>query len=46
MKASNFSGGQKAFILKQGDDGVPATALKRNATNKSLGFEASGALRF
>jgi putative transposase len=29
MKASNFSDAQKAFILKQGDDGVPVAEICR-----------------
>ena len=29
MKASKFSDAQKAFILKQGDDGVPVTEICR-----------------
>jgi putative transposase len=31
MKASNFSDAQKAFILKQGDDGVPVAEICRKA---------------
>lgn len=31
MKASNFSAAQKAFILKQGDDGVPVAEICRKA---------------
>jgi putative transposase len=31
MKASKFSDGQKAFILKQGADGVPVTEICRKA---------------
>ncbi len=31
MKASNFSDAQKAFILKQGDDGVPVAEIFRKA---------------
>ena len=31
MKASKFSDAQKAFILKQGDDGVPVTEICRKA---------------
>ena len=31
MKASNFSDAQKAFILKQGDDGVPVAETYRKA---------------
>lgn len=31
MKASNFSEAQKAFILKQGDDGVPVAEICRKA---------------
>ncbi len=31
MKASNFPGAQKAFILKQGDDGVPVAEICRKA---------------
>jgi putative transposase len=27
MKASNFSDAQKAFILKQGDDGLPVAEI-------------------
>jgi putative transposase len=31
MKASKFSDAQKAFILKQGDDGVPVAGICRKA---------------
>jgi putative transposase len=31
MKASKFSDAQKAFILKQGSDGVPVTDICRKA---------------
>ena len=31
MKASQFSDAQKAFILKQGDDGVPVAEICRKA---------------
>lgn len=31
MKASKFSGAQKAFILKQGDYGVPVAEICRKA---------------
>ena len=31
MKASKFSDAQKAFILKQGDDGVPVAEICRKA---------------
>jgi len=31
MKASKFSDAQKAFILKQGDDGVPVMEICRKA---------------
>jgi putative transposase len=31
MKASKFSDAQKAFILKQGDDGVPMAEIYRKA---------------
>lgn len=31
MKASNFSDAQKAFILDQGDDGVPVAEICRKA---------------
>jgi putative transposase len=31
MKVSKFSFAQKAFILKQGDDGVPVAEICRNA---------------
>ncbi|MEB2848518.1 hypothetical protein VKY48_29285 [Endobacterium cereale] len=31
MKASNFSDTQNAFILKQGDDGVPVAEICRKA---------------
>ena len=31
MKASQFSDAQKAFILKQGDEGVPVTEICRKA---------------
>lgn len=32
MKASKFSDAQKAYILKQADDGVPVTASARTAS--------------
>ena len=35
MKASKFSDAQKAFILKQGNDGVPVTEICRKASIKS-----------
>lgn len=31
MKASKFSDAQKAFILKQGDDGLPVAEIRRKA---------------
>ena len=31
MKASNFSGAQKAFIIKQGEDGTPVAEICRKA---------------
>ena len=31
MKASNFSDAQKAFIIKQGEDGTPVAELCRKA---------------
>ena len=31
MKASKFTDAQKAFILKQGDDGVPVAGVCRKA---------------
>lgn len=31
MKASKFSDAQKAFVLKQGDDGVPVAEICRKA---------------
>lgn len=31
MKASKFSNAQKAFILKQGADGVPVADIRRKA---------------
>ena len=31
MRASKFSDSQKAFILKQGDDGVPVAEICRKA---------------
>jgi len=31
MKASKFSDAQKAFILKQGDDGIPVAEICRKA---------------
>jgi putative transposase len=31
MKASKFTDAQKAFILKQGDDGVPVAEIYRKA---------------
>lgn len=36
MKASKFSDAQKAFIQKQGDDGMPVTEVCRK--RKCLGF--------
>jgi putative transposase len=31
MKASNFSDAQKAFIIKQGEDGTPVAEICRKA---------------
>ena len=31
MKASRFSDAQKAFILKQGEDGLPVAEVRRKA---------------
>jgi len=31
MKASKFTDAQKAFIIKQGDDGIPVAKIYRNA---------------
>lgn len=31
MKASKFSDAQKAFIIKQGEDGMPAAEICRKA---------------
>ncbi len=31
MKASNFSDAQKAFIIKQGEDGTPVAEIRRKA---------------
>ena len=31
MKASNFSDAQKAFIIKQGEDGTPVAEIWRKA---------------
>lgn len=31
MKASRFLDAQKVFLLKQGDDGVPVTEIRRKA---------------
>jgi putative transposase len=31
MKASTFSDGQKAFIIKQGEDGTPVAEICREA---------------
>lgn len=31
MKASKFSDAQKAFVVKQGDDGVPVAEICRKA---------------
>ena len=31
MKASKFTNAQKAFIIKQGDDGVPVAEICRKA---------------
>jgi putative transposase len=31
MKASNFSGAEKAFIIKQGEDGTPVAEICRKA---------------
>jgi putative transposase len=31
MKASNFSDAQKAFIIKQGEDGTPGAEICRKA---------------
>ena len=32
MKASKFSDAQKAFILKQGDDGVPVAEICQSSS--------------
>ena len=37
MKASRFSDAQKAFILKQGTDGIPMADVCRKAGTSSLG---------
>lgn len=31
MKASRFTDGQKAFVVKQGEDGVPVAEIRRKA---------------
>lgn len=36
MKASQFSDAQKAFVLKQGDEGVPVAEICRKAGISSL----------
>jgi putative transposase len=36
MKASNFSGAQKAFILKQGTNGMPVADVCRAAMAAAL----------
>ena len=44
MKASTFSDAQKAFILKQGNDGVPVPDICRKAgmVNVILRYRAGG----
>lgn len=39
MKASHFSDAQKAFLLKQGDEGVPVAEIRSKAgiSQKTLG---------
>jgi len=39
MKASKFSDAQKAFILKQGDDGVPMAEIYRKAGISQATFQ-------
>ncbi|CAD7054445.1 transposase [Pseudorhizobium halotolerans] len=39
MKASKFSDAQKAFILKQGDDGLPVAEICRKAGISQFKFE-------
>ncbi len=42
MKASKFSDAQKAFILKQGDDGVPVAEICRKAgISQAIGVSGS-----
>ena len=36
MKASKFSDAQKAFILKQGNDGVPVAEIQRGIKNGDI----------
>lgn len=38
MKASKFSDAQKAFILKQGDEGVPVAEICRKAGNSQATY--------
>ena len=38
MKASRFSDAQKAFILKQGDDGMPMAEICRKAGNSQATY--------
>ena len=42
MKASRFSEAQKAFILKQGNDGMAVTEIYFNWKKKYDGFAADG----
>ncbi len=38
MKASNFSDAQKAFIIKQGEDGTPVAEICRKAGDVAPNF--------
>jgi hypothetical protein len=42
MKASKFSNAQKAFILKQGDDGAPVAEIcrKRESARRRISIGA------
>ena len=40
MKASKFSDAQKAFILKQGNDGVPVAEICRKVGDLSPGISS------
>ena len=44
MKASKFSDAQKAFILKQGADGMPVADLCRKSARQPISIGRSGTM--